>query len=143
MLTTTATSESCMSRALFVGTILFAGLIFSTSWAQKSWAQNKPEPTQIGPHFPFTKTIFQWEYSCQGGEACSFLCPGGVITQVTKVRVYLGAVSIDGSQNTPAVYYEYNSRQFPNGSGFGISSGVSTLYCQMSGMTLDYYGPPK
>jgi hypothetical protein len=59
------------------------------------------------------------------------------------VRVYLGAVSFDGSQNFPAVYYEYHSRQFPQGSGFGVSTGVSTLYCQMSGMTLDYYGPPK
>ena len=127
-----------MLRALFLGTILFADLIFSTAWAQ-----NKAEPTQTGPHFPFTRTIFQWEYSCQGGEACSFICPGGVQTQVTKVRLYLGAVSIDGSQNIPAVYYEYNSRQFPQGSGFGISNGVSTLYCQMSGMTLDYYGPPK
>jgi hypothetical protein len=127
-----------MSRALLLGTILFASLILSTSWAQ-----NKAESTQTGIHFPFTKTISQWEYSCQGGDACTFVCPGGGVTQVTKLRLYLGAVSIDGGQNIPAVFYEFNSRQFLQGSGFGMSSVFSTLSCQMSGMTLDYYGPPK
>jgi hypothetical protein len=132
-----------MSRALFLGTLLFAGLFLSTSWAQKSWAQNKAEPTQTGPHFPFTKTIFQWDYSCLGGVACSFVCPGGEGTQVIKLRLYLGTVSIDGSQTIPAVFYEFNSRQFPQGSGFSMSTGLAALSCQVSGMTLDYYGPPK
>jgi hypothetical protein len=127
-----------MSRVSFLVTLLSAGLFLSTSWAQ-----NKTEPTQTGPHFPFTKTIFQWDYSCPGDLACSFVCPGGEGTQVIRLRLYLGTVSFDGSQNIPAVFYEFNSRQFPHGSGFSISTGLSTLSCQVNGLTLDYYGPTK
>jgi hypothetical protein len=65
------------------------------------------------------------------------------MTQVTKVRVYQGAVSNDGSQNIPAVYYEYNSRHFPKEAASALAVGFPSLYCQMSGMTLDYCGPPK
>ena len=43
-----------MSRALLLGTLLFAGPFLSMScvqdsWAQNSSAQNKTEPTQAGP----------------------------------------------------------------------------------------------
>ena len=74
-----------MSRALFLGTLLFAG-----PFLNMSWAQNKTEPTQTRLSFPFTKTTFQWEYSCPGGVACSFICPGGEATQVIKLSLYLG-----------------------------------------------------
>ena len=127
-----------MSRALFVGTLLFAGPFLSVAWAE-----NETGPAQTGPHFPFTKTISRWDYSCPGGLACSFVCPGGEGTQVNKLRLYLGTVSFDGSQSAPAVFYEFNSRQFPLASGFSMSTGIGTLSCQVSGMTLDYYGPPK
>jgi hypothetical protein len=128
-----------MSRALFLGTPLFAGPFLSMSWAQ-----NKTEPTHTRPPFPFTKTTFQWEYSCPGGViACSFVCPGGDASQVSKLSLYLGTVSFDGSQNAPAVFYEYSSRGYPHGSGFGISTGLSSLSCQVNGMVLDYSGPPK
>jgi len=127
-----------MSRALFLGTLLFAGLFLSMSWAQ-----NKTEPTQTRPPFPFTKTTFQWEYSCPGGVACSFSCPGGETTQVIKLSLYLGTVSFEGSQTAPAVFYEFNTRGFPHASGFSISTGLSSLSCQVNGMTLDYSGPPK
>ena len=122
-----------MSRALFLGTLLFAN-----SFLNMSWAQNKTEPT-----FPFTKTTFQWEYSCPGGVACSFICPGGEATQVIKLSLYLGTVSFEGSQTAPAVFYEFNTRGFPHASGFSISTGLSSLSCQVNGMTLDYSGPPK
>ena len=127
-----------MSRALFLGTLLFAG-----SFLNMSWAQNKTEPTQTRLSFPFTKTTFQWEYSCPGGVACSFICPGGEGTQVIKLSLYLGTVSFDGSQNAPAVFYEFNTRAFPHASGFSISTGLSSLSCQVNGMRLDYSGPPK
>lgn len=127
-----------MSRALFLGTLLFAG-----PFLNMSWAQNKAEPTQTRPPFPFTRTIFQWEYSCPGGVACSFICPGGETTQVIKLSLYLGTISFDGSQNAPAVFYEFNTRGFPHASGFSISTGLSSLSCQVNGMTLDYSGPPK
>jgi hypothetical protein len=127
-----------MSRAALLLGVLLAGL-----FSNVAGAQNEPGPTEPGPHFPFSKTISQWDYSCPGGLACSFICPGGEATQVNKLRVYLGAVSFDGSQSAPAVFYEYNTRQFPHASGFSVSTGHSTLSCQVSGMTLDYYGPPK
>jgi hypothetical protein len=127
-----------MSRALLLGTLLFSGAFLSMAWAQ-----NETGPIRTGPHFPFTKTISQWDYSCSGGLACSFVCPGGEGTQVIKLRLYLGTVSFDGNQNAPAVFYEFNSRQFPLASGFSMSTGLGTLSCQVSGMTLDYYGPPK
>ncbi len=41
-----------MSRALFLGTLLFGPFL------NMSWAQNKTEPTQTRPTFPFTKTTF-------------------------------------------------------------------------------------
>jgi hypothetical protein len=138
MLAMAALSEGRMSRALFLGTLLLAGPLLSTAWAQ-----NETTPTQTGPHFPFTKTISQWEYSCTAGLARSFVCPGGEGTQVIKLRLYLGTVSIDGSKNTPAVFYEFNSRQFPHASGFSMSNGLGTLSCQVNGMILDYYGPSK
>jgi hypothetical protein len=59
-----------MSRALFLGTLLFAGLFLNMSWAQ-----NKTEPSQTRPPFPFTKTTFElvlgngilrWQPKCPG-----------------------------------------------------------------------------
>jgi hypothetical protein len=127
-----------MSRALLLGTLLLTGLFLSAARAQNEAGQNR-----TGLHFPFAKTIAQWDYSCSGGQACSFVCPGGEATQVIRLRLYLGTASFDGNQNTPALFYEFNTRQFPNASGFSVSTGLATLSCQVSGMTLDYYGPPK
>jgi hypothetical protein len=127
-----------MSRAVFLGVLLFAGPFLSMSWAQ-----NKTEPAQTGPPFPFTKTIFQWDYSCPAGIGCSFVCPGGDASHVIKLSLYLGTVSFDGSQNAPAVFYEFVTREFPHASGFSISARLSNLSCQVNGMMLDYSGPPK
>jgi hypothetical protein len=128
-----------MSRALLLGTPLFAGPFLSMSWAQ-----NKTEPIQTETRFPFTKTTFQWDYSCPVGITCSFACPpGGEATHVIKLRLYLGTVLFDSSQNAPAAFYELNTREYPHASGFSINPGLTTLSCQVNGMTLDYSGPPK
>jgi len=130
-----------MSRALFLGTLLFVGPFLSISWAQ-----NKTEPTETAPPSSvMSKTTFQWDYSCPGGRACSFICPGGGGgSHVIKLSMYLGTVPFDSSQNAPAVFYEFNTREFPHASGFSISTGLGTLLsCQVNGMTLDYSGPPK
>jgi hypothetical protein len=127
-----------MSRPLFLAALLFVGPLLSTAPAQ-----DETGPIQTGPHFPFSKTIFQWSYSCPGGVACSFICPGGDGIQIAKLRLYLGTVSFDGSQDAQAVFYEFSSRQFPSGSGFSVATGRGALSCQVNGMTLDYYGPPK
>jgi hypothetical protein len=127
-----------MSRVLSLCMVVFACLSLSMTWAQ-----NKPDE----PAFPFSKWTFRWDYSCASGAACSFICPAGVETGLTshliKLRLYLGMISADGSQTAPALFYEFTTRELPHGSGFSIGSGLTTLSCQVNGMTLDYSGPPK
>ena len=106
--------EGWMSRALFFGTLLVAGPFLGMSCAQNSWAQNKTEPTQTAPPFPFTKTIFQWDYSCPAGITCTVACPGGEVNHVIKLSLYLGTVLFDSGQNAPAVFYEMNTREYPH-----------------------------
>jgi hypothetical protein len=62
---------------------------------------------------------------------------------VIKLNIYLGTISVGSNQNAPAVFYDYATREIPYGNGFSISVGLSTLSCQVSGMTLDYSGPLK
>src|SRR3979490_1363434 len=105
-----------MSRALFLGTLLFVGPFLSMSWAQ-----NKTEPTERGPPFPGTsQTTFQWEYSCPHGRVCSFICPGGGggASHVIKLSMYLGTIPVGSSQNAPAVFYDFSTTEIPHGSGF-------------------------
>ena len=133
------TRESLMSRAFFFGTLLFVGPFLSVSWGQ-----NKTEPPRLGPAFPGGSNItFQWDYSCTSGKHCSFSCPGsGGGRHVTKLNILLGTIPV-GSNQAPAVFYEFSTREIPRGNGFSISAGLSTLSCQVNGMTLDYYGPPR
>jgi len=129
-----------MSRGLFLGTLLFVGPFLSISWAQ-----NKTEPPLPGwPPFPSGSNItFQWDYSCPSGKDCSFSCPGsGGASHATKLIIYLGTISV-GSNQDPAVFYEFSTREIPRANGFTISTGLSSLSCQVNGMTLDYSGPPK
>jgi hypothetical protein len=125
-----------MSRMLSLGTLLLAFLSLNVCWAQDKADE---------PAFPFTKSIFRWDYSCPVGIGCSFVCPGqvGGVAHVIKLRIYLGAISIDGSQTAPALFYEFSTREFPHSSGFSIGSSLSVLSCQVSGMALDYSGPSK
>jgi hypothetical protein len=134
--------EGWMSRALFLGMVLFVGPFLSMTCLSTSWAQDKTEPLQTRPPFPFTKTTFQWDYSCPANIACSFVCPAEA-SHVLKLSLYLGTVPVDGSQNTVAVFYEFNTREFPYVSGFSIGAGLTTLSCRVTGMRLDYSGPPK
>jgi len=106
------------------------------------WAQSKADE----PAFPFTKRIFRWDYSCPGVSAfgCSFTCPGQAgVGHLIKLRLYLRIISLDGSQTAPALFYEYSTKEFPQASRFTIGSGLSNLSCHVSGMALDYSGPPK
>jgi hypothetical protein len=132
----TDAGEAWMSRTLSLGALLFAFVSLDVCWAQ-----NKADE----PAFPFTKSIFRWEYSCPAGLGCSFACPGeaGAVGHLVKLRLHLGAISIDGSQTAPALFYEYSTREIPHASGFSIGSGLSNLSCHVNGMTLDYAGPSK
>jgi hypothetical protein len=125
-----------MSRTLSLGMLIFAFVL------NVCWAQNEADK----PGFPFTKSIFRWEYSCPTGAInCTFSCPGGqtmaaVADHLIKLRLYLGTISMDGGQTVPAVFYEFSTREFSHASGFSLGWGLS---CRTLGMTLDYSGPPK
>jgi hypothetical protein len=126
-----------MSRTLSIGTLTFAFLSLNVCWAQIKADE---------PAFPFTKSIFRWEYSCPTGINCTFACPGGQTTaadHLSKLRLYLGTMSIEGGQTVPAIFYEFSTREFPHASGFSIASGLSSLSCRALGMVLDYSGPSK
>ena len=86
---------------------------------------------------------FQWDYSCPAGITCTVACPGREVNHVIKLSLYLGTVLFDSSQNAPAVFYDFSTIEIPHANGFIISAGLSTLACQVNGMTLDYSGPPK
>jgi hypothetical protein len=127
-----------MLRALSLGTTVLAFVSASMAWAQ-SGADD--------PAFPFSKWTIRWDYSCPSGTSCSFVCPAagetGLTSHVLKLRLFLGTISADGGQAVPALFYEFNTREYPHGSGFSIGSGLTTLSCQVNGMTLDYSGRPK
>jgi len=122
----------------WLGALLFAFLSLNVCWAQSKADE---------PAFPFTKSIFRWDYSCPAGIGCSFTCPGqpppGIVAHLSKLRLYLGTISIDGGQNVPALFYEFSTREVPQGSGFSIGTGLSNLSCYVFGMALDYSGPSK
>ena len=104
----------------------------------------RAEPATTAPSSPEGSQItFQWDYSCPDGRGCSFNCPGrGGAGHVTKLTIYLGTISL-GSGETPSMFYEFSTSEIPRGSGFSINTGLSTLSCQVNGMSLDYSGPPK
>ena len=62
---------------------------------------------------------------------------------LSKLRLYLGTISIDGGQTVPAIFYEFATREFPHASGFSIGSGLSILSCRALGLALDYSGPAR
>jgi hypothetical protein len=122
---------------------VYATLIFARQIITPSWAQEHPRSTALPPYPDSAKITLQWDYSCPGGRACSFSCPGrGGAAHVTKLAIYLGTISF-GSQETPSVFYEFSTVEIPRGTGFALAAGLSTLSCQVNGMTLDYSGPFK
>jgi hypothetical protein len=126
-----------MSLLRISGTLILAGQLTTAGWALERGAAPTP-----GQRYPVgSKISFQWDYSCQGGKACSFVCPDRAgASHVTALTIYLGTVPV-GSQEVPAVFYYYSSTEIPRGSGFTVSTGLSSLSCQVNGMTIDYSGP--
>jgi len=120
-----------------------ATLVFVCQLITPLWAQERAPSTTVPPYPDGSKITVQWDYSCPGGKACSFSCPGrGAASHVTKLTIYLGT-SPFGSQETPAVFYEFSTTEIPRGTGFAIAVGLSAISCQINGMTLDYSGPAK
>jgi hypothetical protein len=109
------------------------------------------------PGVPDADGSLEWIYTCPSSKGCTFSCPtgravaagtiaatGGALAaaHVTKLTINLRRLRI-GSEQAVAMFYEYSTREFPLGSGFSINTGLGTLSCQVNGMTLDYFGPPK
>jgi hypothetical protein len=127
-----------MWRTLILGTLLAAVLI------DPSWAQDKKGPNVSGPTSPGGMEItFQWNYSCPSGGECSFTCGTGGASHVTKLGIYLGAMPVGTEQKNATLSYEFTTRELRRGSGFSVNTGLSTLQCQVNGLTIDYSGPPR
>ena len=51
---------------------------------------------------------FEWLYSCPGGRACSFECPGaGGASSVTKLAIRLGTIPLKDTQRAFGTFYEF------------------------------------
>ena len=123
-----------MLRRLFLGALLLAAPV-SASLAQEDGGR--------WPAYPADSDIgFQWKYSCASSRGCAFTCPGGGgATHVTKLTIYLARMRIGDGENPLALFYDYATAEIPRGNGFVINTGLSTLACQVNGMTLTYAGP--
>ena len=101
----------------------------------KSASAGSPYPSGL-------EIAFTWQYSCPDGRGCSFSCPGaGGANNVTKLSIYLGAISLHSTDHAAGVFYEFSTMQIPRANGFALTTGISTLSCQVQGMNLDFSGP--
>jgi hypothetical protein len=127
-----------ISHAFVLGWIaLVGGPLVQSASAQDA---KRPEGVPTGA----SEVAFEWQYSCTGGKACSFTCPGsGGASSVTKLTLQLGSIPLGGNQRAFGVFYKFSTAQIPRANGFSLTTGISTLSCQVNGMDLDYSGPRK
>src|SRR5215472_10105836 len=132
------------SRALILGASLFATL--NSSLAQDAGVVTTGKPNPLYPDE--AQMTFQWSYECPTTRPCTFVCRGagggGGSDHVTRLDIYLGTLPLNGVQQERAfaIFYDFSSREFPNSSGFAISTGINSLSCQVNGLILKYSGPP-
>jgi hypothetical protein len=123
-----------LSALLVVGGPLAVSLLAED---EKRW---EPNPLHSGG----SEIAFEWQYSCPGGRGCSFTCPGsGGASNVTKLAIHLGTIPLRGTEKAFGIFYEFSTIEIPRANGFSLTTGISTLSCQVSGMNLDYSGPPR
>jgi hypothetical protein len=126
----------------FQSLVLGCILLFSGALVQSLGAQEGKRSD--APYLGASEVAFEWQYSCVNGKACSFNCPGsGGASNVTKLTLQLGAVPLGGDQKAFGVFYKFSTMQIPRANGFSLTTGISTLSCQVNGMDLDYSGPRK
>jgi hypothetical protein len=127
-------------RALVLGGVLLVGGPFVQSLS----AQDGKRSEGSRPYPGASEVAFEWQYSCTNGKGCSFNCPGsGGAANVTKLAIHLETIPLGGSQRAFGIFYEFSTMEIPRGNGFSITTGISTLSCQVNGMNLDYSRPPK
>jgi hypothetical protein len=94
--------------------------------------------------YPGGSETFDWQYSCANGKDCSFSCPGtGGASHVTKLSIHLGTIPLRSTERAFGIFYEFSTMEIPRANGFSLTTGISTLSCQVNGMNLDYWGPSK
>ncbi len=99
---------------------------------------------EADPVYPSgSEVAFQWQYSCTDARSCSFNCSGtGGANNVKKLSIRLMTIAF-GAKTAAGIFYEYSTLEIPRANGFTITTGISTLACQVNGMNLDYSGQPK
>ena len=125
-------------RALIVWAAFFASWPLASVQAQDGRRMGEgPLPYPGG-----VEVAFEWRYSCPSGKGCSFSCPGsGGGSNVTRLSIHLGNIPVGHTEHAAGVFYEFSTIQIPRGNGFALTTGISTLSCQVQGMDLDYSGP--
>jgi hypothetical protein len=130
-----AMSKSAMTCAIF---LMASGLV------RLACAEGVNTKSPIPPSFRFpagAEITFQWNYTCRDSKPCVFSC--GTADRVTALTMYLGTIPVGSNQRNSVIFYFYSTATIPYSDGFRINGGpASTLSCDVSGMALDYSGPP-
>jgi hypothetical protein len=127
-----------MGSKSFHALVMAAALLFGWPSVSLSAQDTKGAGSAYPSGF---ENAFEWRYSCANGRSCSFECPGsGGASHVTKLALHLGTIRL-GTQDVGGVFYEFSTVEIPRANGFNLTTGISTLSCQVNGMNLDYAGP--
>jgi hypothetical protein len=133
------TSKSFHALVL-AAALLVVGPLVASPRAQDEKRMEAAQPDRTYPGG--LETAFEWRYSCPGGMACSFDCAGaGGASNVTKLAIRLGTIPVGKAEHAAGVFYEFSTMQIARANGFALTTGISTLSCQVQGMDLDYSGP--
>jgi hypothetical protein len=131
-----------MTSKSFRALVLGAALLVGGPWVASLHAQDGKRLGAGQPYPSGLEIAFEWRYSCPNGRGCSFSCPrSGGGSNVTKLNIYLGAIPVGSTEHAAGVFYEFSTMEIPHANGFSITTGISTLSCQVQGMNLDYSGP--
>ena len=154
----------------FLGLVLGGVLLIGGSFVGSLRAQDAKR-VEADPSYPKgSEVAFEWQYSCTDGKNCSFNCGSGApgmsntapvenaqatiaatsstsmrrtgASHVTKLSIRLMTISL-GGKNVAGIFYEYSTVEVPRANGFNITTGLSTVACQVNGMNLDYSGPNR
>jgi hypothetical protein len=135
-----ARREAAMSKSAMTCAIL----LMASGLVRLAWAEGFNTKLPIPPNFRFpagAEITFQWNYTCRDSKPCVFSC--GTVDRVTALTMYLGTIPVGSNQRNSVIFYFYSTATIPYSDGFRINGGpASTLSCDVSGMTLDYSGPP-
>ena len=122
------------SRAIILGTLLFAAV--NSSWAQDAGAITTGKPNPLYPDE--SQITFQWSYACPENRPCTFVCRGaggggGSDHGVSRLDIlYLGTLPLNGVQQERGwppfsmtfPHESFLTRRFP-----AISTGINSLSC--------------